>query len=118
MGGVLDVAASVKAARFVRFSAAFGLPIVTFVDCPGFLPGVKQEQGGLLVHGAKLISAYEEASRFVPRVALVLRRVSGAATVLNHGADTVLALPGARVQAMGVDALMAVAWGTDLPDLD
>lgn len=118
LGGVLDIAASVKSARFIRFCAAFNLPIVTFVDCPGFLPGVKQEQGGLLLHGAKLISAYEEASRFVPRIAFILRRSCGAASVLNHGSDVVLALPTAQVQAMGVDGLMAVAWGSHLGDMD
>ncbi|HVJ92209.1 MAG TPA: carboxyl transferase domain-containing protein [Labilithrix sp.] len=117
-GGVLDVRASIKGARFIRLCTAFNLPILTLVDSPGFLPGVAQETGGLLLHGAKLISAYEEASGAVPRINLILRKSCGAASVLSYGGDVVLSLPGAQVQAMGTDALLTVAWGAHLTDLD
>lgn len=71
--GVLDIAASVKAARFVRFCDAFGLPLVTFVDVPGFLPGTAQEHGGIIRHGAKLLYAYSEAT--VPKLTVITRKV-------------------------------------------
>jgi propionyl-CoA carboxylase beta chain len=73
MSGVLDIAASVKAARFVRFCDAFGLPLVTFVDVPGFLPGTAQEHGGIIRQGAKLLYAYSEAS--VPKLTVITRKV-------------------------------------------
>ena len=71
--GCLNIDASVKAARFVRFADAFNIPIVTFVDVPGFLPGVDQEHGGIIRHGAKLLYAYAEAT--VPKLTVITRKV-------------------------------------------
>lgn len=117
LGGVLDGAASVKLARFVRLCTAFNVPVVTLCDSPGFLPGVKQEQDGLLLHGAKVISAYTEARGSVPLVAVILRKSCGAASVLSYGADMVLALPTARVVAMGTQGILRVAFGTEYEGL-
>jgi acetyl-CoA carboxylase carboxyltransferase component len=72
LAGVLDINSSRKAARFVRFCDAFNVPIVTFVDVPGFLPGTTQEYGGIIIHGAKLLFAYGEAT--VPKVTVILRK--------------------------------------------
>ena len=77
LAGVLDSDASRKAARFVRFCDAFSIPIVTFVDVPGFLPGTAQEYGGLIKHGAKLLFAYAEAT--VPKVTIITRKAFGGA---------------------------------------
>ena len=81
LAGTLDIDASVKAARFVRFCDAFNIPLVTFVDVPGFLPGVDQEHGGIIRHGAKLLYAYCEAT--VPRVTVITRKAYGGA-YLRH----------------------------------
>lgn len=75
--GVLDIHASVKAARFVRFCDAFDIPLVTFVDVPGFLPGTAKEHGGIIRHGAKLLYAYAEAT--VPKIAIITRKAYGGA---------------------------------------
>tara|TARA_R110002050_G_C8819149_1_gene504270 strand:- start:357 stop:755 length:399 start_codon:yes stop_codon:yes gene_type:complete len=77
LAGCLDINASVKGARFVRFCDAFSIPIVTFVDVPGFLPGVAQEHGGIIRHGAKLLYAYAEAT--VPKVTIITRKAYGGA---------------------------------------
>src|SRR5262245_64933583 len=77
LAGVLDIDASRKAARFVRFCDAFGIPIVTFVDVPGFLPGTNQEYGALIKHGAKLLFAYSQAT--VPLVTVITRKAFGGA---------------------------------------
>ena len=77
LAGVLDIDSSRKAARFVRFCDAFNIPIVTFVDVPGFMPGTKQEQGGLIKHGAKLLFAYAEAT--VPKITVITRKAYGGA---------------------------------------
>ncbi len=107
--GAIDASASQKLARFVRLCAAFNLPVVTLCDTPGFLPGRQSEQSRILVHGAKVISAYAEASRTVPIFAFVLRRAVGAGSVLMYGADTIFALPGYEMLAMGGDAVRALA---------
>ena len=77
LAGVLDINASVKAARFIRFCDCFNLPVVTFVDVPGFLPGVTQEHGGIIKHGAKLLFAYCEAT--VPKLTVITRKAYGGA---------------------------------------
>src|SRR5690606_7278599 len=77
LGGVLDIDSSRKAARFVRFCDSFNIPIVTLVDVPGFLPGVSQEYGGIIAHGAKLVYAYAAAT--VPKVTVILRKAFGGA---------------------------------------
>jgi propionyl-CoA carboxylase beta chain len=105
--GCLDVDSSRKGARFVQLCSAYGLPVITFCDVPGFLPGKRQEQGGLLLHGAKLIAAY--AACRTPRVSLIVRKSYGGGNVLAYPADVRLAYPFARVQPMGMDAARAVA---------
>ena len=77
LAGVLDIDASVKAARFVRFCDAFNIPLTTFIDVPGFMPGTSQEYGGIIRHGAKLIYAYAEAT--VPKVSVLTRKAYGGA---------------------------------------
>ena len=80
LAGVLDINASVKAARFVRFCDAFNIPLVTFIDVPGFMPGSSQEYGGIIRHGAKLIYAYAEAT--VPKVSVLTRKAYGGAYIV------------------------------------
>jgi propionyl-CoA carboxylase beta chain len=110
LAGTLDIDASVKGARFVRFCDAFNIPIVTFVDVPGFLPGVDQEHGGIIRHGAKLLYAYCEAT--VPRVTVVTRKAYGGAyLVMNSravGADFALAWPTAEIAVMGAQGAVNV----------
>jgi propionyl-CoA carboxylase beta chain len=104
--GVLDVTSSRKAARFVRTMSAFGVPIVSFVDVPGFMPGSAQEHGAIITHGAKLLYAYCEAR--VPRVTVVLRKAFGGAYIVmgskHVGTDVNLAWPGAQISVMGAEA--------------
>jgi methylmalonyl-CoA carboxyltransferase large subunit len=103
--GVLDIDASNKASRFIRFCNAFNIPVVTFVDVPGFLPGVKQEYGGIIRHGAKLLFAY--ASATVPKITVILRKSYGGAYLAmcgkDLGADRVFAWPTAEVAVMGAE---------------
>lgn len=105
LAGCLDATASEKAARFVRFLDAFGLPIVSLVDVPGFLPGSAQERAGVIRKGAKLLHAYTNAT--VPRVTVVLRKAFGGAYIVMNsrsiGADAVLAWPGAELAVMGAE---------------
>jgi len=87
LAGCLDIGASTKAARFVRFCDAFNIPLVTFVDVPGFLPGTEQEYGGIIRHGAKLLFAYSEAN--VPKVTVITRKVSFQLALVCHiGVDS------------------------------
>ena len=103
MAGVLDIESSEKAARFVRFCDAFNLPLLTFVDVPGFLPGVDQEHGGIIRHGAKLLYAYCEAT--VPRVQVITRKAYGGAYVVmdskSVGCDVSFSWPTAELAVMG-----------------
>ena len=103
LAGTLDIDASTKAARFVRFCDAFNIPLVSFVDVPGFMPGIDQEHGGIIRHGAKLLYAYCEAT--VPRVTVVTRKAYGGAYVVMNsrsvGADVVFAWPTAEIAVMG-----------------
>jgi len=103
LAGVLDIDASEKAARFVRTCDAFNVPLVTFVDVPGFLPGTDQEYGGIIRHGAKLLYAYCEST--VPRVQIITRKgYGGAYVVMNSksiGADLAFAWPSAEIAVMG-----------------
>lgn len=105
LAGCLDATASEKAARFVRFCDAFGVPIVSLVDVPGFLPGSSQELGGVIRKGAKLLHAYTNAT--VPRVTVVLRKAFGGAYIVMNsrsiGADAVLAWPDAQLAVMGAE---------------
>ena len=100
---MLDIDASIKAARFVRFCDAFDIPLVTFVDVPGFLPGTDQESGGIIRHGAKLLYAYCEAT--VPKLTVIVRKAYGGAydvmSSKHIGSDLNLAWPNAEIAVMG-----------------
>jgi acetyl-CoA carboxylase carboxyltransferase component len=110
LAGVLDIDSSDKAARFVRFCDCFNIPIVTFVDVPGFLPGVRQEHGGIIRHGAKLLYAYCEAT--VPKVTVITRKAYGGAyDVMNSKhvrGDINYAWPTAEIAVMGVDGAVNI----------
>ncbi|KAF2957328.1 methylmalonyl-CoA carboxyltransferase [Thermotoga sp. Ku-13t] len=103
LAGSLDIDSSDKAARFIRFLDCFNIPIVTFVDTPGYLPGVQQEHGGIIRHGAKLLFAYSEAT--VPKITVILRKAYGGAYIAmgskHLGADLVAAWPTAEIAVMG-----------------
>ena len=123
MAGVLDIDASDKAARFVRFCDAFNVPLVTLVDVPGFMPGTSQEYGGIIRHGAKLIYAYSEAT--VPKIALILRKAYGGAYIVMSSkelrSDVNLAWPNAEIAVMGPDGAVNIISrreiaGADDPD--
>jgi acetyl-CoA carboxylase carboxyltransferase component len=116
LAGCLDIAASEKAARFVRLCDAFGLPLVTLVDVPGFLPGTGQEAGGIIRKGAKLLYAYAEAT--VPRVTVILRKAFGGAYIVMNskslGADAVFSWPDAEIAVMGAEAAVDVIFRREL----
>ena len=118
LAGVLDSDASRKAARFVRFCDAFNIPIVTFVDVPGFLPGTAQEYGGLIKHGAKLLFAYSQAS--VPLVTVITRKAFGGAydvMASKHiGGDVNYAWPTAQIAVMGAKGAVEIIFRSDLGD--
>ena len=105
--GCLDIHSSRKGARFIQLCNAFGLPLITLADVPGFRPGKDQEQGGLLLHGAKLIAAY--AACTVPLISLIVRKSYGGGNVLSWPGDVRLCYPLARVQPMGTEAAVTVA---------
>jgi methylmalonyl-CoA decarboxylase subunit alpha len=116
MAGCLDINASDKAARFVRFCDAFHLPLVTFVDVPGYLPGSAQEHGGVIRHGAKLLYAYSEAT--VPKLTCILRKAYGGAYLAmcsrHLGADVVLAWPQAEIAVMGPEGAAAIIFRKEM----
>ena len=120
LAGVLDSDASRKAARFVRFCDAFEIPIVTFVDVPGFLPGTAQEYGGLIKHGAKLLFAYGEAT--VPLVTVITRKAFGGAydvMASKHlGGDINYAWPTAQIAVMGAKGAVEIIFRADVGDSD
>jgi len=110
LAGTLDIDASEKAARFVRTCDAFGLPILTFVDVPGFLPGTDQEWGGIIRRGAKLLYAYAEATS--PKVTIITRKAYGGAYVVmgskHLGSDVELAWPTAQIAVMGAQGAVNI----------
>jgi len=110
LAGVLDINSSTKAARFVRFCDAFNLPLVTFVDVPGFLPGTSQEFGGIIKHGAKLLYAFAEAT--VPKITLITRKAYGGAydvmSSKHIGADVNFAYPTAEIAVMGPEGAINI----------
>jgi propionyl-CoA carboxylase beta chain len=116
LAGVLDIDASKKGGRFVRFCDAFNIPIVTFVDVPGFLPGVAQEHGGIIKHGAKLLYAFCEAT--VPRVTIITRKAYGGAYVVMSSkhtrADISLAYPTAELAVMGPEGAVNIVFRNEL----
>jgi len=116
LAGTLDINASTKGARFVRFCDAFNLPLVTLVDVPGFLPGVAQEHGGIIRHGAKLLYAYAEAT--VPLLTVILRKAYGGAYDVmcskHLGGDLNLAWPTAEIAVMGADGAVQILFRKEL----
>src|SRR5450432_1492239 len=120
LAGVLDIDASRKGARFVRFCDAFNIPIVTFVDVPGFMPGTKQEQGGLIKHGAKLLFAFAEAT--VPKVTLITRKAYGGAfdvmSSKNIRGDFNYAWPTAEIAVMGPKQAVEIIFRADIGDAE
>ncbi len=116
LAGVLDIDASVKGARFVRFCDAFNIPLLTFVDVPGFLPGTDQEKGGIIRHGAKLLYAFSEAT--VPRLTVITRKAYGGAyDVMNSkhiGADLNLAWPQAEIAVMGPEGACNIIFRSEI----
>ncbi|MEJ0058958.1 MAG: acyl-CoA carboxylase subunit beta [Terricaulis sp.] len=120
LAGVLDIDASRKAARFVRFCDAFNIPIITFVDVPGFLPGTKQELGGLIKHGAKLLFAYGEAT--VPKVTVITRKAYGGAYDVMSSkhlrGDVNYAWPSAEIAVMGAKGAVEIIFRADIGDAE
>lgn len=114
--GVLDIDSSDKASRFIRFCNAFNIPIVTFVDVPGFMPGVQQEYGGIIRHGAKMLFAY--ASATVPKLTVVVRKAYGGAFLAmcakSMGADTLCAWPSAEIAVMGAEGAVNVLYRKEI----
>jgi propionyl-CoA carboxylase beta chain len=118
LAGVLDIDASLKGARFVRFCDAFNIPLLTFVDVPGFLPGTHQEFGGLIKHGAKLLYAYCEAT--VPKVTVITRKAYGGAydvmSSKHIGGDVNFAYPGAEIAVMGPQGAAEIIFKSAIKD--
>ncbi|MCK4346348.1 MAG: methylmalonyl-CoA carboxyltransferase, partial [Bacteroidales bacterium] len=110
--GVLDINSSIKGARFIRFCDAFNIPIITFEDVPGFLPGTIQEFGGIIKHGAQLLYAYCEAN--VPKITLITRKAYGGAYCVmaskHIGADVNLAYPTAEIAVMGPEGAVNILY--------
>ena len=118
MAGCLDINASDKASRFIRHCDAFNLPIVTFVDVPGYLPGIDQENGGIIRKGAKMLYAYSEAT--VPLVTVIMRKAYGGAYLAmsskSLGADVVLAWPQAEIAVMGAEGAASIVFKKEIND--
>jgi methylmalonyl-CoA carboxyltransferase 12S subunit len=116
LAGALDINASDKASRFIRFCNAFNIPLVTFVDVPGFLPGVEQEYGGIIRHGAKMLFAYSAAT--VPKLTVVLRKAYGGAYLAmcgkDLGADRVVAWPTAEIAVMGAEGAAEIVFRREI----
>ncbi|HAL64730.1 MAG: Propionyl-CoA carboxylase carboxyltransferase subunit [Bacteroidetes bacterium 38_7] len=119
LAGVLDINASSKAARFVRFCDAFNIPLITFVDVPGFLPGTEQEFGGIIRHGAKLLYAFAEAT--VPKITVITRKAYGGAydvmSSKHIGADINYAWPSAEIAVMGPEGAVNIIYKNKLDPL-
>jgi len=118
LAGTLDIAASVKAARFVRFCDAFNIPLVTFEDVPGFLPGTVQEYGGIITHGAKLLYAFAEAT--VPKVTVITRKAYGGAYCVMSSkhlrTDVNFAWPTAEIAVMGAEGAVNVLYKREIEE--
>jgi propionyl-CoA carboxylase beta chain len=120
LAGVLDIQSSIKGARFVRFCDAFNIPIVTFEDVPGFLPGTEQEWGGIIVHGAKLLYAYCEAT--VPKLTVITRKAYGGAYDVMSSkhirADVNFGWPSAEIAVMGAEGAVNILYRREVQDAD
>jgi len=118
LSGVLDINAATKASRFIRFCNAFNIPLITFVDVPGFLPGVQQEYGGIIRHGAKMLFAYSAAT--VPKIQVILRKSYGGAHVAmgskDLGADRVFAWPTAEIAVMGAEGAVEIVFRKEMEE--
>ena len=118
LGGILDCDASDKIARFVRYCDAFNIPLLTFVDVPGFVPGPQEEQKGIIRHGAKVIYAYSEAS--VPKITVITRKAYGGAYIAmcskHLGADFVYAWPASEIAVMGAEGAIGILYAKELND--
>jgi methylmalonyl-CoA carboxyltransferase large subunit len=118
MAGALDINASSKASRFIRFCNAFNISLLTFVDVPGFLPGVQQEHGGIIRHGAKMLFAYSAAT--VPKITVILRKCYGGAYLAmcgkDLGADRVFAWPTAEVAVMGAEGAAEIVFRKEIQE--
>ncbi|MEM0351022.1 MAG: carboxyl transferase domain-containing protein, partial [Archaeoglobaceae archaeon] len=116
LAGCLDIDSSDKIARFVRFCDCFNIPIITFVDVPGYLPGVEQEYGGIIRHGAKVLFAYSEAT--VPMVTVIVRKAYGGAYIAmgskHLGADIVFAYPTAEIAVMGPEGAAEIVFRKEI----
>jgi acetyl-CoA carboxylase carboxyltransferase component len=116
LAGVLDIDASDKIARFVRFCDAFSIPLITFVDCPGFMPGTVQEHGGIIRHGAKIVYAYSEAT--VPKICVVTRKAYGGAYIVMSSkyirTDLVYAWPTAEIAVLGAEGAVQILYRKQL----
>ncbi len=116
LAGCLDINSSDKISRFVRFCDCFNLPMITFVDVPGYLPGVNQEYGGIIRHGAKILYAYSEAS--VPQISIILRKAYGGAYIAMNGrclgADYAYAWPTAEIAVMGPEGATNVIFRKEI----
>ncbi len=116
LAGAIDIGASTKAARFIRFCDAFGIPVISFVDVPGYLPGTSQEHGGIIRHGAKLLYAYAEAT--VPKLTLITRKDYGGAYCVmaskQLGADLNYAWPSAEIAVMGPEAAVNIIYKREI----
>lgn len=114
--GCLDINSSDKIARFVRFCDSFNIPLINFVDVPGFLPGIDQEYNGIIRHGAKILFAYSEAT--VPKISLIIRKAFGGAYVAlcakSLGYDRIIAWPTADIAVMGAEGAVAIIYGQEL----
>lgn len=120
MAGGIDIDSSDKAARFIRFCDSFNVPIITFEDIPGFFPGIQQEHGGIIRHGAKILYAYSEAT--VPKITVIVRKAFGGAYVaLNSkaiGADMVFAWPNAEIAVMGPEGAANIIFAREIAESD
>ena len=120
LAGSIDVDSSDKAARFIRFCDSFNIPVITFVDTPGYLPGVSQEHSGIIRHGAKLLYAYSEAT--VPKVTVIVRKAYGGAYIAmcskHLGADTVYAWPSAEIAVMGPEGAANIIFKKEIKASD
>jgi propionyl-CoA carboxylase beta chain len=118
LAGVLDINASVKAARFVRFCDCFNIPLITFEDVPGFLPGVAQEHGGIIRHGAKLLYAFAEAT--VPKITVITRKAYGGAYCVMASkhirTDINFAWPTAEIAVMGAEGAVGLLYRREISE--
>jgi methylmalonyl-CoA carboxyltransferase large subunit len=118
LAGALDINASDKGARFIRFCNAFNIPLITFVDVPGFLPGVDQEYGGIIRHGAKMLFAYSAAT--VPKITVVVRKAYGGGYIAmcakDLGADRVVGWPSAEIAVMGAEGAAEIVFRREIAE--